>query len=352
MVLKTTSKWVTFPYSSERFDARSLLLQTAVLANLNDVIFTSNRISTDGGGNPVNCSTSNKTTATVLVPKFEFNKENDSPEAHNYIDTGTTLSSGKIEISTSVKITIGLNGFSVGTINSSRGSGDTLTPSSGSTTSGFITTVLKTKDQTLSLKVQIQPQSTIISSDDHNMLPAFYKNTFHVTGYYTPNEDDFSGTSTTSTTLNTGSGSTAKHYNITSSASAKSGFLQAVALEGEGYLHSGTHVTTSNITETGTSNPTIIDSTITTDSNVPKASDGSNLVANTSIAIVRDGSGNGIVIPEAASVNVIGHGNRLATDRVAGNETGGNYHIDLYCGTNKSTADGISEDDNVVLNSY
>jgi len=34
LVLKTTLKWVTFPYSSERFDARSLLLQTAVLINL------------------------------------------------------------------------------------------------------------------------------------------------------------------------------------------------------------------------------------------------------------------------------------------------------------------------------
>jgi hypothetical protein len=43
---------------------------------------------------------------------------------------------------------------------------------------------------------------------------------------------------------------------------------------------------------------------------------------------------------------------RSADDIVAGNEQGGLYHIDLYCGFDKTYASTISKTDHVVLESY
>ena len=43
LILTATLKWVTFPYSSERFDTRSLLLQAAVPINLESSLVFSPR---------------------------------------------------------------------------------------------------------------------------------------------------------------------------------------------------------------------------------------------------------------------------------------------------------------------
>lgn len=319
---------------------------SAASGAINNVVFSSSR--TDETDDSLTCESKNIVAAAVLVPKFDFHKENDSPEAYNYIDTGATVSSGKIEIKSSVKITLGVTDISVGTIDSSRGSDDTLTPSSGSTSSdGSITTILKSSKATPSLKVQIQPQSTIIASVDHGMLPALYRDSFHITGYYTPNENDFSGSVVSSTSITTGTGPSRKHYTISSSKAGKSGFLKNVAIEGEGYFSDGTHAVVSNHTETGTSDPVEITSTITTNSSPPAGLGGTTpLVAGSSCATT------GAVIPDHSTINVLGTGVRSADDRVSATETGGDYHIDLYYGYDKAAAELVSATANVVLASY
>jgi len=299
---------------------------------------------------PQYCATEQPFAFKVGVPKLDFFKENQTPEVKNYIDEGISVAENKIELTSKVIITIGVNGISLGTISSSRATGVTFDPTSGTTADGKFETVLKTVDKSPSLKVKFTHSGTEHSSDDHEMLPAIYRDEFHITGYYTPNEVDFSGSKVTETTVYTGSGATRKRYDITSTKSGKEAFLKNIAIEGEGYFDDGLHAVVSNHTQTGTSNPIVVSCTVTTNSEPPMGT-GQRPLTATSCAIVRSG-GQGVKIPDAASINVLGRDNREAIDRVAGNESGGAYHIDLYMGFDRTAAQLISENRKVVLNSY
>jgi hypothetical protein len=181
------------------------------------------------------------------------------------------------------------------------------------------------------------------------MLPACYQTTFHITGFYTPSETNFTGPKVTSTTETTGRGTQNwKQYNITSPVAARADFLQNLAIEGEGYLDNGTHVVANNHTVRETSSPVMITSTITTDNSTPQGTYAP-LVDGESCAVTVGGP-----IPPKASIYIVNdQDQRSADDVVAGNESGGLYHIDLYCGFDQSYAETISENnDQVVLYNY
>ena len=115
---------------------------------------------------------------------------------------------------------------------------------------------------------------------------------------------------------------------------------------------SSTTSVVSNRTTPGTSNPIETTTTITIDNLRPKGTCDRDLVADSSCAVTRT-SGNGIVIPDAASVHVVGQaGNWSAIDQVSSTETGGVYHIDLYKGFDRAAADLISADTEVILLDY
>jgi hypothetical protein len=250
-----------------------------------------------GSENGESCTSNDKviSSITICVPRVEFNKENNSPEAKNYIENNTNVSSGKIEISSMVKIKIdkgdGTGGVVINGLTSSRStSDDSFNPTSGSTkTSGYFETVLKTKNKDSTLKVKFTHEGLEHESEEHVMLPAIYRTQFAITGYYTPNEINFSGNKVTNTMKTTGSSlnpGTYKRYIITSSVAAREGFLQAIAIEGEGYLENEQHVHVNNVTRVGTSNPILIDSTVVPDNDTPQGKWGA-LVNNDSCAIVK-----------------------------------------------------------------
>lgn len=195
------------------------------------VTFTSSRTSTSNGKS-VTCKTTNKTTVTVLMPKFKF--ENDDPDAHqdniqNYIASGAVMSGGNINLSSKVTISLGQPNLDLGTISSSRGGGsDTFDPTQGSTDdSGDFVTVL-TATQQGKLKVQFNLGSTQVTSDDHDMLPAVYKDGFSCTIYYTPEQSGFTAAGGYDMTLETRTGLDGQKY--------PRSFLGAAKEEGYGRL--------------------------------------------------------------------------------------------------------------------
>jgi hypothetical protein len=288
----------------------------------------------------------------LLPVEFEFKLERRGPhgpdKVRNYVQRDSRLQNGtKPDLRSDVTITA-LANFDLGSITTTRGNIDTLNPASGVCgADGKFKTTLSTREKTPVLKMQARGAE----SPEHNMLPALYKNQFHITGYSTPIESDprFTGARVNHTTLTTGSGATRRVYDITSPRAAKSDFLRSLAVEGEGYFEDGTHAVVSNRTTPGTSNPIETTTTITTNNLRPKGTRNRDLVADSSCAITRI-SGNGIVIPDAASVHVVGQtGDWSAIDQVSSTETGGVYHIDLYKGFDRAAADLISADTDVIL---
>ena len=291
-----------------------------------------------------------------LVPvDFEFKLERRGPpgpdEVRNYVHPDSRLQNGtNPDLRTDITIAA-LASFDLGAITTTRGNVDTFNPANGVCgADGKFKTTLSTREKAPALKVQARGAKSL----EHNMLPALYKNQFHITGYSTPSEGDsrFTGARVTHTTLTTGSGATRRVYDITSPRAAKSDFLKSIAVEGEGYFEDGTHAVVSNRTTPGTSNPIETTTTITTNNLRPKGTRNRDLIADSSCAITRS-SGNGIVIPDAVSVHVVGQaGNWSAIDQVSSTETGGVYHIDLYKGFDRAAADLISADTEVILLDY
>jgi hypothetical protein len=280
--------------------------------------------------------------ALLLLPvDFTYNEVLSNPEVFNYIPTGTV---GTPKLDTDITVTtqpstaVTISGTPTGV----------FTPSSGSTSgTGTFNTTFSTKNKN-SMTFNLTVESGTATSGPHQMLPAYYQSTFTVTGYYTPNETTFSGPTVTSTTLTTGYGTSRwKQYNISSPVAAKADFLQAVAIEGEGYLANGTHIVAHNKTQIGTSSPRLIKSTIVTDTQQPQGTYAP-LVDGQSCAVTVGGP----VPPKALIYVVDDQDQRSADEVVAGNELGGLYHIDLYCGFDKSYAGTISETDHVVLENY
>lgn len=309
----------------------------------------------DADGNPVG---NPETRACLLQPTppidFEFKLEHQGPpEVHNYVQNNSTLQNGtKPDLRTDITITT-QPASTIGAVTSSRGTVDHLNPATVVTgADGKFKTTLSTREKTPALKLAVKE----VKSAEHHMLPALYKNIFHITGYFTPSESDprFTGPLVTRTTLFTGSGTTQRRYDITSSRAAKEDFLKSIAVEGEGYFSDGTHAVVSNRTTPGTSNPIETTTTVTSDNLPPKGTRNRNLVANSSCAIVRNSStGDGIVVPDAATLQIVGQSGRWsAIDRVSGTETGGTYHIDLYKGFDRVAANMISVDTEVILLGY
>ena len=283
--------------------------------------------------------------------KLERNGLPGPNEVRNYVQQNSPLQNGtKPDLRSDITITA-LANFELGSITTTRGNTDTHNPANGACgADGKFKTTLSTREKAPVLKVQARGAESL----EHNMLPALYKNRFHITGYSTPSESDpsFSGARVNHTTLTTGSGATMRVYDITSPRAAKADFLQSIAVDGEGYFADGTHAVVSNQTTPGTSNPIETITTITTNNLRPKGTRNRDLVADSSCAITRS-SGNGIVIPDAATVHVVGQaGNWSAIDLVSSTETGGVYHIDLYKGFDRAAADLISADTDVILLDY
>ncbi len=285
---------------------------------------------------------------------FEFKREHQSPpgpaEVRNYVKLDSRLEGGtKPDLRSDITLVTQPN-LDLGTVNSSRGAIDTFDPASlPPEADGWYKTTLKTREKTPALKVRVIG----VDSPEHNMLPALYKNRFHITGYYTPNETDYSGPKVTSATLTTSSGTPReKVYTITSGKSAKRDFLQAIAVEGEGYFDDSTHAHVNN-SASGTQ-PINVTTTVTSDNEHPKGIKDRDLVADSSCAIARASNSQGTVIPDKGQVFIVGQGdtNWSAVDRVASDEAGGVYHIDLYKGANRTAANQISADTDVILISY
>jgi hypothetical protein len=282
----------------------------------------------------------------MLVPvQINYNKEitASGTAVYNYIPAngdGTPKVSTDITVNTLPNNSVTISGTPTGT----------LTPSSGSTdSSGNFKTTFVAKTGTATETFSVTILSGTATSAPHPMLPAHYRTQFHVTGYSTPCEANFSGPKVTATTQTTGRNTQNwKQYNITSPVAARSDFLGSVAIEGEGYLDNGTHVVAHNHTKQGTSNPIMITCTISTDNQKPQGSYAP-LVDGQSCAVTAGGP-----IPPKATVYIVNdQDQRSADDTVAGNEKGGLYHIDLYCGFDKHYADTISEDnDDVLLYNY
>jgi hypothetical protein len=309
--------------------------------NAHGVLAGLGTLQTSGGGSSGMMQTMVATgadTNPVYSPQvvFTYNQELSTPDVHNYIPAGTV---GKPTFKTDLTVSGLLQNYAFGI---SAKPASTFLPSSGSTdASGALHTTLTTTGTNVTLTVT---HGTTVATGIHAMLPAYYRSKFHITGYSTPCEANFSGPKVTSTTQMSGSGSSRKQYNITSPIAAKSDFLGSVAIEGEGYLESGTHVVAINHTEQGTSNPIIVDCTITTDNQKPQGTYAP-LVDGQSCAVTASGP-----IPPHATIYIIEDDDeRSADDKVASNEEGGFYHIDLYCGFNKTYADSISKDEHVVL---
>jgi hypothetical protein len=309
----------------------------------------------DAAGNPVG---NPQTRACLLQPtppvEFEFKLEHQGPpEARNYVQANTTLQNGtKPDLRSDITIATQASS-TIGPVTSSRGAVDQLNPATVVTgADGKFKTTLSTREKSPGLRLSVKE----VKSAEHQMLPALYKNTFHITGYFTPSESDprFTGSLVTSTTLFTGSGSTRRRYDITSSRAAKEDFLKSIAVEGEGYFSDGTHAVVNNQTQPGTSNPIVTTTTVTSNNLPPKGTRNRNLVANSSCAIVRNpNTGDGIVVPDAATLQIVGQQGRwLAIDRVSSTETGGTYHIDLYKGFDRVAASMISADTEVILLGY
>jgi hypothetical protein len=289
--------------------------------------------------------------------EIDFKLEHQGPpgptEVRNYVQENSRLQSGtKPDLRSD--ITIGVKPeFDLGTITTSRGTVDTLNPASGLCgADGKFKTTLSTREKAPVLKVKFK----VFKSPDHNMLPALYKNQFHLTGYYTPSEADarWTGPKVTNTTVRIARNTPDEQlYTITSPRAAKRDFLRSLAIEGEGFLDDNTHVISQNVTTPGTSNPIETTSTIVIDNGQPKGTRNRNLVVDSSCAITRDPS-NGVVIPDAATLHIVGQaGEWSAIDRVKLiNSAGGHYHIDLYKGTDRAAAEGINTDADVILVDY
>lgn len=310
----------------------------------------------DAEGNPIG---NPQVRACLLQPippiEFEFKLEQQGPpEVRNYVQNNSTLQNGiNPDLRTDITVTTRPSS-TIGPITSSRGTVDQFNPATVVTDAdGKFKTTLSTRQKAPALKLAVKDSK----SAEHYMVPALYKNSFHITGYYTPSESDprFTGALVTTTTLTTGKGTpTWRMYTITSSRAAKEDFLKSIAVEGEGYFSDGTHAVVNNRTESGTSNPIETTTTITSNTLPPKGTRNRNLVANASCAIVRNPStGDGIVVPDAATLQLVGQAGRWsAIDRVSDTETGGYYHIDLYKGFDRVAAGMISTDTEVILLGY
>jgi hypothetical protein len=258
----------------------------------------------------------------------------------NYIPENATLSKGRPDLRAPVSVTLTVDGKQKDGIDvtplSSRIGADSFVAASGKTQfSGY----LKTRERSPDLVVS----ALGASSPSHNMLPAVYRTSFAITGYFTPREVS-GGVKVDAAELTTQNPS--KRYIITSAHSGRVEFLRKVAIEGEGYFDDGSHAAATNHTRPGTSDPIIIDSTITIDTTQPTGSTGATLVADSSCAVVFT------VIPKSAQIEIAGYGGRSAVDTVSSSQTGGVYHIDLYKGFDETAANQISDTRSVTLNSY
>ena len=297
----------------------------------------------------------NKRITRKLVPvEFTFKRERQGPpgpaEVRNYVQQDSRLEGGtKPSLRSDITIVTQPN-LDLGTVTSSRGTVDTFDPATlPPEADGWYKTTLRTREKTPVLKVKVKGAEP----PEHNMLPALYKNQFHITGYYTPNEVDYSGPKVTSASLTTSSGTPReKLYTITTSRAAKRDFLQAIAVEGEGYFDDNTHAHVNN-SASGTQ-PVNVTTTVTSDNEHPKGIKNRDLIADSSCAIARANNSDGTVIPDLGQVFIVGQGdnNWNAVDRVASDEAGGVYHIDLYKGANRAAANQISTNTDVILISY
>jgi len=208
---------------------------TAAQGIANAVTFTSTRSSTHNG-NPITCTTTGKVTADVLVPKFDFanNQSVTSSGVNNYVKSGTTVSSGKLVLTTDTTITLGVQGISIGTLASNEDSNATFSPTSGTTSaSGTFTTAFSSSDATDQISMQFTspaPASTVIKSQLHNMTPAVFQDKFRCTVYFTTKEVGYS-TSTSSYTVYSQAG---PPYTLIGSFSFRTDFATDVQTEGYG----------------------------------------------------------------------------------------------------------------------
>lgn len=280
--------------------------------------------------------------AVLLYPvQLIYQKQSSDPDSFNYISQGWV---GAPKLNSSIAINT-LAGAAVSITSNQTG---TLTPAQGTTdAAGDFATIYSTtvkNDATFSVTVN----GNTVSASPHAMLPAHYQSTFSITGFYTPSEANYAGNKVTSTSEPTGRGRQRKLYHITSDVSAIEGFLQRVAVEGEGYLADGRHVVAVNHSVPGTQNPIQINSHISVDNGRPHGKYGP-LVDGVSCAVTLNGP-----IPPNAKIYIIEDKTlRSADDRVDKIQIGGAYHVDLYCGFDEAKANSITEvGRNIVLLSY